>query len=505
MKLTALAVFLVLAFSTASAGYFNYSIELQGKDALFTVTIGLESQTEATSFALNNFFLPENSTVVSLRDSIGQIKNYSVSKEGISFETNSGGMRSKETVELKFRTAGIALDDYSPLYSAEISLPGSSDSRATIEMKGARIISFEATPEFSGEISGGSLKLSGKGPAAFAAFYSKEGAEFQHFVLFNKSGLPDKKIEENGMKEADGLFDIIPRLLGFNVPFEKIPVLVLGEEEYAERINSYSEGVYRTGGIIVLRESAFEKNAAAVVLHETVHAFNAQAMKWNESGASWFDEGMAKFIEAYARKMLGEKSPNLFYGDVTWKQGSYQYTLKPAGNLTDLEGYIAGKERFMEEWNTDNAETRDFGYAFAELYVRAFLKEKGFSALQQAYRKMLEIKETAGTGEEFSAKIVSLLGKELYPCGSESGQEIKKCVEGLNSFEFSLPETVSVLQLGLSASEKEFGAEGKTMELKKQALLEKIANARQGILELMGSVFLKLLENRQAILAGVKG
>ncbi|MFH1235177.1 MAG: hypothetical protein V1493_06205 [Candidatus Diapherotrites archaeon] len=504
MKRLALLAFLLLACNIASAGYFNYLIELQGKDALFTVTLGLESQAQATSFTLNNFFLPENSTVISMRDSIGQIKNHSVSKDGLSFETNSGGMRNKETIELKYKVAGIAKDEYSPLYSAEISLPGSADSALSIEMKGEKIISFEATPGFNGEISNGTLKIAGKGPAGFSAFYSSGGTESEHFVLFNRSGLSDKEINENGLAEAGNLFWLAPQFLGFNVPFEKIPVLALGEEEYNEKINSYSEGVYRTGGIIVLRENAFEKNAAAVILHETVHAFNAQAMEWNESGASWFDEGTAKFLEGRAEKILGKKNPNLFYGDITWLQGNYKYTLKPAGNAGDLAEYLLQKKRFMEEWDTESEETRDFGYAFSELYVRDFIKEKGFNALQQAYRKLLEIKETAGNRQEFSAEIVSVLGKELYPCDRESEQEIRACAEGLDSFEFKIPEKVSILQLGLSASEKESGAEGKILELKKQALLEKIANARQGILKLMDSVFGKMLEKRQGLLAGVR-
>ncbi|MEM0360588.1 MAG: hypothetical protein QXK06_04610, partial [Candidatus Diapherotrites archaeon] len=349
MKRALLPALFIFCLMNASGGYFNYSIELQGKNAFFTTTIGLDSSTPANSFTVNNFSLPPNSILVSLRDSMGQIKKYSVSNDTLSFETNKGNLKTKETVQIKYKVEGIAFEDFAPLYAVELSLPGSQDSITTVEVKGETLISFESSQGFKGEISNGTLKLSGKGPVFISAFYSNAGIEFEHFFLFNKSSLAEKQLTENGLKQADNLFEILPRILGFNAPFKKIPVLVLSNQEYLQKINYYSEGVYRSGGIIVLKESAFEKNATAVILHESVHAFNAQAIKWNSSGTAWFDEGMAKFMESQAKKILGEKTPNLFYGDVSWTQGNYKFTLKPAGNIEDLFNYLKEKKQFMQE------------------------------------------------------------------------------------------------------------------------------------------------------------
>jgi len=497
-----LLFFLLAAAGLANASYFNYSIELEGDGAVFTTTIGLESATPANSFKLNGFLLPENSTVISIKDTIGEIEDYTLAGGKITFESNKGAARLKETVELKYSVEGVKGKGFSPLYFAEFSLPASEGSDVSVEVKGERVISFESNTGFNGEVRDGVLKMAGQGPAWFACFYSNEGKDYNHYVLFNKSGHSDTELEEHGVREADKLFDIIPLIIGIKPPFEKIPVVALEESEYLAQINSYSEGVYRTGGIIVVNGESFEKDASAVILHETTHAFNAQALEWNESGTAWFDEGTAKFVENLIRGMRGERKANLFRGKVSWIEGSYRYTIEPRGNFNDLVAYLNEKKGFMEEWNTDTEETREFGYAFSELYVREYVREKGYEKLQEAYRGMLEINESTKSREEFSSRILGLLGKELYPCDKGDEVQIQECVNALNKASFDVPEKTTVLQLGLE--DEEFESAGKMHEMKKKALAEKLQRLRESLLGIADLVFPALEAKKAQILAGVR-
>lgn len=498
-------LFFVFLIVSVNAGFFNYSIELMEENAVFTVTMQLESITPTNSFKLNGFSLPENSELVSLEDSIGKIENYSVKNNSLSFTTNTGELREKETVKIEYLVKNIREEQFSPLYFAEISLPGSENSDLTVEVKGQRILSFETSTGFNGEIKGEKLKIVGRGPIGFWIYYSSKGIDFNHFVLFNKSNYSNQELTERGIREADKLFDVIPIIVGLSLPFEKLPLLVLNQEQYTEHINSYSDGVYRTGGLLAINEKSFEDNGTAVVLHEATHAFNAQAMKWNESGAAWFDEGMAKFVEGIIREHRGEKKPNLFRGKISWIEGSYRYTINPKGDYRDFVHYLDQKKEFMKEWDTGNESTRDFWYAFSELYVREFVKEKGFKELQDAYRKMLKVKETITNRTEASNKLVSLLGKPLYPCNNKNENETLECVVGLNEFTPRIPEKTSVLQLGLSESEKEFESIRKQHEMEKKILKEKIKGFREKLLELVHSLFSEIKSKKNQFLPGVKG
>ncbi len=501
MKQLLVPLVFVLLLGTASAGQFNYSIELQESNALFTTIITLESKSPVNSFSLSGFFLPQNSEVISVKDTIGKIKNFSIEGNTISIKTNSGKARLKESIELKYLVKGFRKEEFSPLYFAEASLPAEKNSELEIEVKGVRVLSFETSPGFRGQVKDGVLKIAGSGPIGFWFFYSDRGKDYNHYILFNKSSYSDKELEERGLNEAEKLYGIIPQVIGVNLPFPKVPMLVLDEKEYSEKINSYSEGVYRTGGVIVISEREFEKNAAAVILHETTHAFNAQVMQWNESGAAWFDEGMAKFIEEYVRKLRGERKANLFNGKVSWVEGSYRYTIEPRGNLNDLVKYLEDRMDFMKEWDTGNESTREFGYAFSELYIREFVREKGIPELQKKYREMLKIKKGIKGRAEFSAKMTSLLGKELYPCDKQTELEIKECVDRLNEFTPGLPEKTPVLQLGLT--EKEFNSVGAIQEMKKKILLEKIAAFREKMLEFTKLVLSGINAEKQHLLAVV--
>jgi len=501
MRLAWVSLLLFVFLSFAHAGNFNYSIELNEKQAKFTTIISLESETNATIFKLSSFFLPENAEIISIRDSTGKITDFSVDSDSVSFSTNSGKPRKKETVELKYivKELGTETDPF----NANFSLPASTDSEMEIEVKGTRILSFESTAKFSGEIRKGVLKLAGTGPAGFLVYYSDGGKDFDHFVLFNKSSRTDQELEESGVKEADRLYTLLLLLFGIDIPYPKIPLLVLEDERYASEINAYSEGVYKPGGLIVVNERIFKESGAAVILHESTHAFNAQVLKWNESNSAWFDEGMAKMVEDHVYELRGTKKSNLFLDDVNWIQGNMIYIRPPRGSITELKNYLETRDDYMENWSTASAspDMREFGYAFSELWVKEFVKERGIGELQKKYRELLEVNYAIESKGEFAKEITTIFEKELFPCGSQSGLGVEECVREINSFSVSVPEEVSVLKLGLA--DEEFESVGKIHELKKKILLEKVLAFRQKLRALGESLFSGIISGRTEILAGV--
>jgi len=496
MKRLFLLILVLALVQFAGASSINYEIEVRANEAIVTATIGLEADSQVNSFS-TKIGLSENSEVLSVRDSKGEIKDFTVKDNTIEFETTAGEKRKRETVELKYEISEFCKGKLSTPCQMDLALPGFPGSKSSVKVTGQRILSFETAPGFTGEIKEKKLELIGEGAPSFYGFYSDEGIEFDNFVLFNQSSMSKKEIEEKGLREADSLIEMIPQAIGVDLPFEKIPLVVLDAADYEERINYYSLGAYMTGGIIVLNSDSFNENSAAVILHEATHAFNAQAIKWDESGAAWFDEGTAKLIENYVRELRGERKPNLFIGDITWNESNYRYTLPPRGNLTGLIAYHLEKHEFMKEWDTGSDETREFGYAFSELYVKEFIKEKGFEELQKSYREMLTVKDSIENRTEFTDKLTEMLGKNLTPCESVKEQEIRDCVRTLNSFEIVLPEKTSVLKLGIDDEEFE-SVEGKH-ELKKTILNEKISMFEEKLFGLIGNIFNAIQENQQAI------
>ncbi len=487
---------LILLLPLVTASFINYNIEVLGEEAIVTATIGLEADSPVNSFS-TKIGLPENSEILSLRDSKGEIKGFTVKDEMIEFETNSGARKTRETVELKYEISEFCKGKLSKPCQMDISLPGFPGSNSSVKITGQRILSFETIPSFAGEIKEKELELIGEGAPSFYAFYSDEGTEFDNFVLFNQSSMSKKEIEEKGLREADSLIEIIPQATGISLPYKKIPLVILDAADYEEKINPYSLGVYMTGGVIVLNSEAFNENATAIILHETTHAFNAQAIEWDSSGAAWFDEGTAKLIENYVRELRGERKPNLFIGNITWNESNYRYTLQPRGNIEELVSYLLEKKKFMKEWDTKNGETREFGYAFSELYVKEFIKEKGFEELQKAYREMLAVKDRIENRAEFTDKLTEILEKPLTPCKSQKEQEIRDCVKKLNSFEIMLPEKTSILKLGLN--DEEFESIGEKYKLQKTILNEKISLFEEKLFELIGNIFSAIQKNKEVM------
>ncbi len=503
MEIRLAVLVFILLLPSAGANYMNYEILLLGENADLSLEMSLESETPVNVFN-GALLLPGGAEVLGVSDSKGAIEDFSVHDGRLDFSTNYSVAKELEIVNISMKLRDVRNGEFAPLYNSRISMPAAVDSDVSVVIAGGGFISFEPNHGFSGELTVKKIELAGTGPASVKFFYSSEGTALEHYVLFNRSSLSDEELVAKGFSDAETYFGWIPKITGIEPPFEKFPVVVMDDAEFAEKVNAYSEGVYRTGGIILLKAGVFGENAAPVILHETVHGFNAQAMTWNNSGSAWFDEGMAKFTEYLARRRIGMRLANLFDGVNEYREGDYIIRVYPANSVEQLMEYYSGEKTFMNEWTPERESTREFGYSFGELFVRDYVYRNGFTSLLNAYRKFLDQEEEIDEGGKFTQTTLSLLGAEFEPCNYPSEQEVKDCLEQLNEFEPDIPDTKSIIKLGLEESEKEIEGLEKVEEMEREKWSDKVEEFKAKSEEMTESVYSSILSLINSFLSKAK-
>ncbi|MCD6479031.1 MAG: hypothetical protein J7L44_04060 [Candidatus Diapherotrites archaeon] len=441
---------LVFASVNAYVEYVDCNLELEDEYAIANIMLYIHSKMPANHFSVTMPFHKE-SAILSINDSLGTIEDYALSDGILRIKTNSSARRRDEIINIEAKLFGLEKERFGNAIIAEFSLATEEKTRVAFRAYGKRIFGFDTGAAFRGSIRDYELRIAGAGPLIVRFGYSDKGKEYGRFLLFNESTLSDDALAR-GLERANELYFTVPAVLGIELDSNIFGIAVLKDEKYREKINDYSEGVYITGGLIVVKESAFEKDAAPVVLHELTHNFNAKIMNWNSSNTSWFDEALAKFVEYIVRKQLGLRTANLFYGTQSYSDAQYSYVIKPASDWRLLKEYYDKNESFMMEWSADAEGTRKFGYAFVELFLREYVKEHGFGALHRALRELAEIKENVSDARRFSEIVLERLGTRLEPCKRETSEEMLECIEALNKFNPKIPKA-SVLKLGTERKE----------------------------------------------------
>ena len=499
--LLALLAVVAAAFSSET----SYTISMDGPDAMVTGQLELSSDKKVNYFQAS-VLLPENADVLSLADGQGKIEGFSMYSGKLDFQTNYSIAKDREQVEIGMKIPGARQDNLAPLYYSEFSLPAFEGSNTSVEISAPEILAFETSGGFVSGLREGKLFLKGSGPVSVRLYYSTKGTRTQKYVFFNLTGKSDDYLIEKGFDDADRLYWIIEQITGIRHQFPKTLVAVLSDRDYNSIVNNYSEGVYRTGGIIFIREQVFRENAAPVIIHESTHAVNAQVFLWNNSQAAWLDEGAAKLAEYFAKKMLGMRSPNLFYGNISYVEGNYKYTLYPNSSLPELSDYYGSGKTFMEAWNPSTGSMREFGYAFSELFFRNYVMDNSFQKLREKYREFLAVKGEITDDAEFTGKIMGIFGTELSPCRAESSDLIKSCVERANNFNPMPENEFEVLLLGIGNTETGGTAEIPKPGIKEEKMLE-IKNAfsayNDAVLRFLQEAFIFISE-KALLLAAVE-
>ncbi len=444
---------LLVVFAGSGAAITSYNISVEDETAYVNVSFELytSSPDETVTHWRTSWSTPPNSEILHMEDTRGEIEEYSFDGRTIEFETNPHPRpQTKEVVDIQFVTDNIVSSEYGELKRIQLQLSGFPDRRddvpdqvtqATVYVD-ERILTSSQTPGFDHLLEEHRAVYDGEGPLNLHMAISDGGVTYENYVRFG----------EGNLSEPDDLYWLAPAFTGYDPQQNKYPVVILPDSEYDADIDRWSAGQYRTGGLILIRESMMDDDSMpAILLHETLHGINEQALRWSDSRVMWFDEGTAKYLESVVNHERGVKTPELFGERKTWRDGRHQYTLPPRGTPDQLWEYYENDEDRMYDWSPRNAETHEkrvFGYAFGELIIRLYVEEHGFDALHDVYSELREKDgDSAGTAKEETETVLSLMGTDFTPCYNEQDPDreaFETCLAEMNAFELEAPETVTI-------------------------------------------------------------
>lgn len=451
-----------LLFSVAGAGITTYDIHIEDDDARINVSFELytsldeDGEPREINYWETSWTAPENSEIVGVSDTIGEIDEYTFNDGVLRFQTNSGPRRSKEVVDVQLVTHDVIKERYNGANLLKLQLSGFSNKRddvpdevtqVTVETD-ERLLSESHSYGFDHTLDRRTAVYRGEGPVNLHLTTGDGGEEYEHYVLFGDANLT----------ESDEIYWLAPAITGFVPEVNKYPVIVLPDEEYDERIDSWSAGQYRTGGLIFIRETTAEKDELpAIVLHEVMHAYNEHVLRWTNKGLAWFDEGTAKYVEYLVKYEKNIRQAEIFGEDVTWtgpcrdQAGRCRYVLNPRGTPDQLWEYYRSDSDMMYSWSPSTSSTpsqRTFGYAFSELLFRNLVRQEDLASLQDIYNELLAMdRETEATKAAETTKILGVMDTDFTPCYDEdapSRNEFESCLEQVNSMEPPTPSSVTI-------------------------------------------------------------
>jgi len=396
-------------------------------------TFDLRASDEKLNYWTVRFTLAKGARVTYVEDTFGEIEDYEVEGDMLEFDTNAGEARESETVRVEYVVEDAVVAKYGDLTIVEMGFPGfvsesaDTDTLARITADDT-ILSTSHPAGFTSTVTDEEVLYKGDGSATVRFAVGDQG-EYDRYAVFG-----DDSVD---LSEADSLYSIVPRTFGFEASVYKHPVVVLGDKEYNETANTWGEGQYRFGGVILLRDSA--DDVTEIVLHETAHAYNAEALSWSDPTVGWFEEGTSEYIEFLADRVRGDTRRSLFVGNRT-RDSEH---IGPRGTVEGLKEYYEGTE-FIRSWepsNTDN-DRRRFGYSFSELIVRSYVNENGATALHSTYDDLRDIRRRVTTSQQATDIILASMSADagvFSPCAAESRSETIDCLRRINTMDATVP------------------------------------------------------------------
>ncbi|MFB6167196.1 MAG: hypothetical protein ABEJ62_02950 [Candidatus Nanohaloarchaea archaeon] len=440
-----LAAVLLLLLVPAAGAVTTYDIRLHGDSADINVTVELYPEVQGRDVRLSTtWLLPENTDVGSVSDSEGPIRDYEVSGNRVRFETLIEEDENREVVEIHGRIEDVRKDEYRGLDRVQLQLSGFRDSRpevpeevTQVHVESDRSILAESHSfGFNTSLRNRSVKYAGTGPLNLQMSVSGGGESYDHFQLFGTGNL----------STADDLYWLPAAVTGFIPQVNRWPVVVYPDEVYDSKVDRWSAGQYRRGGVIFVRNSTLQSNEGpAVVLHEVMHGFNEQALQWTTATRSWFDEGTASYVEWLVNEKRGVRQAEIFGEEVSWVEGNTRYTLPPRKEPGDLWDYYSEGRTYMRGWTLFNTTVdRTFGYAYSELLIRRYVMENGPASLRDVYSGLLDLNSrynrTVEDVGESNQAILDVMNASFRPCYSSEREEVFDCLERVHEMEAKIPE-----------------------------------------------------------------
>lgn len=434
INLLFLAVILSL-LAGAAASTTSYDLSIEGNSAEMNLTLEiLPENTDLTEMRPISWRLPEGTEIDSITDSSGSV-DFSRDGSLVTFKTEIPAEQDREVVEIKGEIQDVVKEQYRELDLARLQLSARNDT-TQVQVSTDRMILSEASSfGFDTALGNDSANYSGKGPVNLRLAISDAGTMYENYALFGPGNI----------SVADDLYWVPAAVTGFLPQVNRHPVVVLPDREYNETVDRWSAGQYRTGGLIFIRNTTLQGDrVTGVLLHEVMHAFNAEALAWSEADRAWFDEGTSKYVEWLVNEKGGVKTAEIFGQPVTWRQGISRYTLPPRKTPEHLWQYYQEGHDFMERWKvTDARVDRTFGYAFSELVIRDYVRNKGAAALRPVYSEFLDLnterKHPVRDVEKSNDRILSIMGTDLQPCKAGSKEVVGDCLDKVNGMEPEIP------------------------------------------------------------------
>lgn len=422
----------VLFLVAPATSQLYHEIDLEESYYTLNSSVGLECSGNCPVNSWNlEWNIPDNAEVISVRDSMGEIEEYSVQNGKISLSTNSGPRRQSETVQMVFNVSEPAEEVHNGLYKTEISLPGFSERKTDGFVRQSDIISGWTSYGFQTSYTNDTMKFSGEGPINLRVKHGK-GERTKYYEFFGP-------YEDNTSKA----YEISVGTTGLSQTFDRFPVAVLPSGDYDDQINSWSAGEYVSGSMVM--RQGLETDFMPVLAHETVHGLNDRELNWDETRSSYFDEGTAKYVEFLTRlKIMSDegqeavKPPGELFGDRSrWDPDPndqvYQ-EVPPKGDRDELWNYYRQDRDFMKTWSTSDSNNRDFGYAYSELIIRNYVVENN-STVRELYRNLSVNRKVSDPEEKWQVFSQHL---DMRPCKSNSREEFDQCLEEINDYEYSV-------------------------------------------------------------------
>ena len=416
----------VIVFVSLGSSAIVHEVDADRDSAEINTTLELDADEPVNSWNVN-YRLPENSRIMDITDSYGEIDAYTSENDRVEFSTNSGSRRTEEFVRINYVIDREAREMGEGLYSWDFSFSGYSGQETSGTIKTEDLISGRVGYGFDVSYNQ-SMKFRGDGPVRVSANFG-QGEETDYFAFFG----PD--LENITVDEMDQAYEIALGTVRYQQRSKRFPVVVDSSYEGEE----WSAGEYISGRI-ALRP---REDAMPVLVHETVHGLNDRLLAWDNTDSAWFDEGVAKHAENLARVKEDGRSrtSELFGSDVTYSEGGYLYTLPPRGDRDRLWGYYSSDEGYMKAWAPRRG-NRDFGYAYSELIIKNHLVNNG---------SITDIYQNVNPGRvESNEEKWDLYSEylELRPCDFESRERFNQCLDRINSHGFEVLQAEPVESTG---------------------------------------------------------
>ena len=431
MRKSFLLTVLLIVFFSPALGEVFYQIDADRSSVDMNTTLELECSAGTGSCPVNRWRLawdiPNNAEIISIRDSIAEIEDYTMEGSQVSLKTNSGSQRTTETVKIQLEIDESAEEIHKGLYKRKLDLAGFSGEKTSGIISNPDIISGWMGRRFTTSYTDNNMSFTGTGSTSLRINFGK-GNKTKYYTFFG--GNPDN---------TSLAYEVSVGMTGLKQGFERFPVALMNPDNYEDSVVGWSAGEY-VGGSFRMRKN-LEDDFLPVLAHETVHGLNERELKWDDSSSTWLDEGTAKYIESMVNLHLKgkERTRNLFGEDTTYtekRNGTrYKITAPSSGDPQMLWSYYQEDRDFMKEWNPHNfPDERSFGYAYSELIIRNYVVNQNRS-LRELYQKINPQREVTSNQEKWDLVSKHL---DLTPCKYDSRGRFDRCLERINQHDYQI-------------------------------------------------------------------